>query len=255
MVRISQNTNLRGTPFRSPQLLFAMGGMERIKSDAAEKASLLTELGVNVNLAPVADVSTSPEDFIYSRTLGQGPEETAEYVTTVLQQFQKKNLSAVLKHFPGYGSNSDTHTGASLDERTLLELENRDLIPFQAGIDAGVYAIMVSHNTVAAMDKTLPASLSPEVHRYLRETMGFTGVIMTDELSMDAISGEKLPLEKGVGIYTQALLAGNDLLLCNDYTAAYEEILQAVQDGIISEDLLNRAVFRILCWKCTLGLM
>ena len=62
-------------------------------------------------------------------------------------------------------------------------------------------------------------------------------------------------LEKGVGIYTQALLAGNDLLLCNDYTAAYEEILQAVQDGIISEDLLNRAVFRILCWKCTLGLM
>ena len=85
--------------------------------------------------------------------------------------------------------------------------------------------------------------------------MGFTGVIMTDELSMDAISGEKLPLEKGVGIYTQALLAGNDLLLCNDYTAAYEEILQAVQDGIISEDLLNRAVFRILCWKCTLGLM
>lgn len=255
VVRISQNTNLRGTPFRSPQLLFAMGGMERIKSDAAEKASLLTELGVNVNLAPVADVSTSPEDFIYSRTLGQGPEETAEYVTTVLQQFQKKNLSAVLKHFPGYGSNSDTHTGASLDERTLLELENRDLIPFQAGIDAGVYAIMVSHNTVAAMDKTLPASLSPEVHRYLRETMGFTGVIMTDELSMDAISGEKLPLEKGVGIYTQALLAGNDLLLCNDYTAAYEEILQAVQNGIISEDLLNQAVFRILCWKCTLGLM
>lgn len=253
VVRISSNSNLRGVPFRSPQLVFAMGGMEMIQSDAKEKAQLLMDLGVNVNLAPVADVSTDPNDFIYSRSFGQGPEETAEYVITVMEQFHKQGLSSVLKHFPGYGSNSDTHTGASLDERSLFELENRDLIPFQKAIDEGAYAVMVSHNTVACMDDKLPASLSPAVHRYLRETMGFTGIIMTDDLSMDAISKEDLGLEHSV--YVQAVLAGNDVVLCSDYKTAYEDILAAVKDGTIPEETLNRAVFRILSWKSMLELI
>ncbi|HIS50504.1 MAG TPA: beta-hexosaminidase [Candidatus Gallacutalibacter pullistercoris] len=253
VVRISSNPNLRATPFRSPQLLFAMGNMELVQSDAAEKAKLLLDLGVNANLAPVADVSTDREDFIYSRSFGQGAEETAEYVTAVLEQFQKRGLSATLKHFPGYGSNSDTHTGASLDERSLSQLESRDLIPFQAGIDAGVYSILVSHNTVACMDKNLPASLSAEVHRYLREEMNFTGIIMTDDLSMQAVSGQKLDLEHGV--YVQALLCGNDMILCSDYAAAYQEILDAVNNGIIPQDILDHAAFRIVSWKCVLGLM
>src|SRR5699024_6988154 len=102
--------------------------------------------------------STDPNDFIYSRSFGQGAEETAEYVITVMEQFHKQGISSVLKHFPGYGSNSDTHTGASLDERTLFELKNRDLIPFQKAIDEGAYAVMISHNTVACMDDKLPAS-------------------------------------------------------------------------------------------------
>lgn len=253
VVRISSNSNLRGVPFRSPQLVYAMGGMEMIQSDAKEKAQLLLDLGVNVNLAPVADVSTDPNDFIYSRSFGQGAEETAEYVITVMEQFHKQGISSVLKHFPGYGSNSDTHTGASLDERTLFELKNRDLIPFQKAIDEGAYAVMISHNTVACMDDKLPASLSPAVHRYLRETMGFTGIIMTDDLSMDAISKEDLGLEHSV--YVQAVLAGNDVILCSDYKTAYEDILAAVKDGTIPEETLNRAVFRILSWKSMLELI
>lgn len=252
VVRISSNPNLRGVPFRSPQLVYAMGGMEMVQSDAKEKAQLLLDLGVNVNLAPVADVSTDPNDFIYSRSFGQGADETAEYVITVMEEFHKQGLSSVLKHFPGYGSNSDTHTGASLDERTLSQLENRDLIPFQKAIDEGAYAIMVSHNTVACMDNKLPASLSPAVHRYLRDTMGFTGIIMTDDLSMDAVAKVDLGLEHSV--YVQAVLAGNDVVLCSDYQTAYEDILAAVKDGTIPEETLNRAVFRILSWKCMLGL-
>lgn len=252
VVRISSNPNLRGVPFRSPQLVYAMGGMEMVQSDAKEKAQLLLDLGVNVNLAPVADVSTDPNDFIYSRSFGQGADETAEYVITVMEEFHKQGLSSVLKHFPGYGSNSDTHTGASLDERTLSQLENRDLIPFQKAIDEGAYAIMVSHNTVACMDNKLPASLSPAVHRYLRDTMGFTGIIMTDDLSMDAVAKVDLGLKHSV--YVQAVLAGNDVVLCSDYQTAYEDILAAVKDGTIPEETLNRAVFRILSWKCMLGL-
>ena len=253
VVRISSNSNIRSTPFRSPQLLFAMGGMEKIKSDAEEKAKLLLDLGVNVNLAPVADVSTDKKDFIYSRSLGQGPQETAEYVATVTQTFQKEGLSAVLKHFPGYGSNSDTHAGASIDKRTLSQLESRDLVPFQEGIEAGAYAIMVSHNTVTCMDDKLPASLSPSVHNYLRDTMGFTGIIVTDDLSMEAIAGQDFGLSHDA--YVQAVLAGNDMLICSDYQTAYQSILKAVQDGTITEEQLNHSVFRILGWKCTLGLM
>lgn len=253
VVRISSNSNLRGVPFRSPQLLFSMGGMGMIRSDAKEKAQLLGDLGVNVNLAPVADVSTDPNDFIYSRSFGQGAEETAEYVVTAMEQFQKQKISAVLKHFPGYGSNSDTHAGASIDKRTLVELKNRDLVPFQQGIDEGAYAIMVSHNTVTCMDEKLPASLSPAVHKYLRENMGFTGIIMTDDLSMEAIAGQDFGLEHDV--YVQAVLAGNDVILCSNYQTAYQSILDAVNDGTISEERLNRSVFRILSWKCMLNLM
>ncbi len=253
VVRVSSNPNLRSEPFASPQSLFAEGGMDLIRKDAKEKAKLLLDLGINVNLAPIADVSTDPADFIYSRTLGQGAEETADYVTTVMNEFQTKGLSAVLKHFPGYGTNQDTHAGASLDERSLWELENRDLIPFQTGIDNGAYSIMVSHNTVAAMDDTLPASLSPSVHSYLREKMGFTGIIMTDDLSMQAIAGQDFGLEHDV--YVQAVLAGNDMLLCSDYQTAYQSILEAVKDGTIPTEMLDRSVFRILSWKCTLDLM
>ena len=253
VVRISSNPNIRATPFRSPQLLFALGGMERIQEDAEEKANLLLDLGVNVNLAPVADVSTNKDDFIYSRSFGQGAKETAEYVVTVTETFQKEGLSAVLKHFPGYGSNSDTHAGASIDERTLSQLESRDLIPFQEGIDAGAYAVMISHNTVTCLDKNLPASLSPGVHSYLCDTMGFTGIIVTDDLSMQAVAGQDFGLSHDA--YVQAVLAGNDMLICSDYQTAYQSILEAVQAGIISEEQLDHSVFRILGWKCTLGLM
>lgn len=97
-------------------------------------------------------------------------------------------IGSVLKHFPGYGDNADTHTGLAVDSRSLQELESSDLLPFAAGIDAGCGAILVSHNIVQALDGDSPASLSPAVHQYLRDTMGFDGVVMTDDLVMEAIT-------------------------------------------------------------------
>ena len=91
------------------------------------------------------------------------------------------------------------------------------------------------------------------MHRSLREEMNFTGIIMTDDLSMQAVSGQKLDLEHGV--YVQALLCGNDMILCSDYAAAYQEILDAVNNGMIPQDILDHAAFRIVSWKCVLGLM
>ena len=110
---------------------------------------------------------------------------------------------------------------------------------------------MVSHNTVTAFDPELPASLSQPVHRYLRQELGFAGVIITDDLVMGAIQAHFAPGEAAV----QAILAGNDLLCCTDYAAQYEAVLAAVLDGQIPIDRLNEAVTRVLLWKQALGLI
>ena len=100
---------------------------------------------------------------------------------------QDEGITCVLKHFPGYGGNADTHTGIAYDSRPLEAFQQSDFLPFQAGIQAGADLVLVSHNIVACMDSQLPASLSPEVHRILREDLGFSGVVITDDLVMDGI--------------------------------------------------------------------
>ena len=188
VVRISSNPNLRAAPFRSPQSLYNEGGFTLITSDTKEKDELLASLGVNVNFAPVCDVSTNPADFINARAFGQDAAQTSEYVRTVVSQMVADGTGMVLKHFPGYGSNVDTHTGIAIDERPLDSFRESDFLPFEAGIAAGAQSILVSHNVVNCMDSELPASLSPAVHDILRTELGFDGVIMTDDLIMEAIT-------------------------------------------------------------------
>ena len=130
-------------------------------------------------------------------------------------------------------------------EANLHLLEGKDLLPFAAGIQAGCGAVMVGHVIVEAMDGSLPASLSPAVHEYLRDTMGFTGVIMTDDLVMQAITDQYGAGEAAV----MAVLAGNDLLCSTEYATQYQAVLQAVLDGRISVDTLNAAVRHVLVWK------
>ena len=119
VVRASAYPSFRESRFQSPQALFAEGGLERIVNDTKEKDALLASLGVNVNLAPVCDVSTDPADFIYDRAFGQDAQATSEYVRTVVERMNTDGMGMVLKHFPGYGSNADTHTGIAQDDRSL----------------------------------------------------------------------------------------------------------------------------------------
>lgn len=109
--RISQLPQFRSAPFRSPQALFRAGGLELVSSDTQEKAQFLKKLGINVNMAPVCDVSTDSGDYIYARTFGKDAAQTAEYVRTVVEVMDAEGMGSVLKHFPGYGNNRDTHTG------------------------------------------------------------------------------------------------------------------------------------------------
>ena len=251
VVRVSAYPAFRASPFQSPQALFAEGGLERIQSDTEEKDTLLASLGINVNLAPVCDVSTSPADFINARAFGQDAQSTSNYVRTVVEQMNADGMGMVLKHFPGYGSNADTHTGIAQDDRPLEQFRSSDFLPFAAGIEAGAQAILVCHNIVSCMDDTLPASLSPAVHKVLREELGFDGVVMTDDLVMQAITDYTGDADAAV----LAVQAGNDMLISSDFITQYNAVLTAVQDGTISENTIRDAAVRVLRWKIQLGLI
>lgn len=251
VVRISDKPAFRDAPFSSPRSLYEGGGMEALRTAEVEKDALLSDLGINVNLAPVCDIITDPAAFLYDRSLGQSPELTCQWVQIAVEEGQTYGIGCVLKHFPGYGNNADTHVGIAIENRSLEELEAQDLLPFAAGMEAGCGAVMVSHIQVTALDAEYPASLSPAVHRYVRETMGYNGVLVTDDLVMDAIS-----VPYGVGeAAVLAVLAGNDLLISSDFPEQYAAVLEAIREGRISEEQIDNAVRRVLLWKQSLGLL
>ena len=251
IVRVSKYPEFRSVPFHSPQSLYAEGGFDLIASDTKEKAELLKSLGFNVNLAPVCDVSTDPADYIYARTFGKNAEQTAEYVKTVVNTMNANGIGCTLKHFPGYGNNVDTHKGIAVDNRSYDSFVGSDFLPFRTGIEAGAGSVLVSHNIVKSMDSDLPASLSPKVHEILRNELGFGGVIMTDDLKMDAI-GEYIGDEVSAVL---AIKAGNDLVVASDFDVQIPSVLTAVENGEIPEARLDESVSRILIWKLRLGIL
>ena len=249
VVRISNNKNLRETKFKSSQELYNEGGFDLIKEDTKEKNNLLYELGINVNLAPVADISTNPDDYMYKRSFGKDYTKTKEYIKTVIRASKNTNVSNVLKHFPGYGNNVDTHTGVAIDNRTLDEFRKNDFIPFIQGINEGAEAILVSHNIIENIEN-VPASLSKNVHNILRNELKFSGIIMTDDLAM---SGITTYIAESPSV--MALKAGNDLIIITDYLTGINDIKNSLNNNEINEDLINKAVLKIIAWKYYKGLI
>lgn len=250
VTRISSYPAFRSRNFQSPRQLYQQGGMELVLQTEEEKAQLLSGLGINVNLAPVCDISTDSGAFMYQRSLGQSPEIVGQFAAGTVKRLASWGVGAVLKHFPGYGNNPDTHVGIAVDSRDLEELEGADLRPFYDGIQAGCGAVLVSHTIVEAIDPQYPASLSPALHRYLRLNMDFDGVIMTDDLSMEAITQQYGAGEAAV----LAVLAGNDLLCSTEYEVQYNAVLDACRQGRIPEETLTQAVCHVLSWKESIGL-
>lgn len=248
VVRISSNPNLADEKFKSSKELYANGGFAKITEDTIYKSKLLNNLGLNLNLAPVVDVSTNASDYMYDRALGENTELTSTYAKTVISASKDTGVSYTLKHFPGYGNNADTHAGSSVDTRSYDDILKNDIPPFSAGIDAGAEAILVSHNTVNSIDTNNPASLSASVHNLLRNKLGFTGIIMTDDLAMGAVSSIDNATVK-------AILAGNDIIITTDYASSMEKIKNAVSNNTIDENLIDKLAFRVLAWKYYKGLM
>lgn len=222
---------------------------ELVKQEEVVRNNLLKKLGLNMNFAPVVDIATPPA-YISDRSFGNDPNLVAEYATEVIKSGKNSGVSHSLKHFPGYGNNSDTHSSSSVDNTSMEELNNTHLVPFKAGIKAGAETVMVTHNTVAALDKELPASLSPAVHNLLFKDLKFTGLAITDDLAMQAI-GDKYSKQ-----YLKAFQAGNHILLSStSYATAHSELLNALESGEITQDELDKRVFKVLAWKYYNGLL
>lgn len=251
VVRASDNPNLRESAYLSPSETFANGGWSAVEDDAYDKAEFLLSLGVNVNMAPVCDITSDPDSFMYYRSFSSDAASTSRFVDTVVKASKEKKLGTVLKHFPGYGDNGDTHYSSATDSRLYSELQNNDFLPFQAGIAAGADSILVSHITVNSIDSGNPASLSEPVHEVIRDTLKFDGVVMTDDLDMFAV--DALDIYEPLSV--AAFKAGNDFLCCGDIETEYNALLTAVQNGEITTDRLDESVKRILIWKRNLDIL
>lgn len=212
-----------------------------IRKETLVKSAVLKRLGLNVNFAPVVDMAIEGA-YISDRVIGLDAAGTAEYGKTVINASKGTDVSYTLKHFPGYGNNSDTHTSGSVDNKTLEELMNNDIVPFKEAINIGAESVMLSHNTVVAIDSENPASLSKNMHTLLTDELGFTGVIITDALDMGATKDIE---DK----FVKAVKAGNHLLLVQDYGKAHSELLAALENGSLTEEEVDKLVFKVLAWK------
>ena len=248
VVRVSKY--LRDNRFRLPQDVYKSGGMDSIISDATEKSEYLKEFGINVNLAPVADVATNEDDYIYRRSFGVDADATSNYVRNVVMAMSDIKMGSVLKHFPGYGS-APGSGGTYHDSRDFNSLKNNDLLPFKAGIEAGANSILVTNNIIDSVDNQNPATLSKDIHDLLREDLKYNGVIMTDDVT-DLNSNE---FGNDSEIVIKAIKAGNDLIMTSRPQIYFESLITAINNGEICLNELDLSVLRVIAWKDSLDIL
>lgn len=229
----------------------ASGDTNNAYQAGAVIGSYLSELGFNLNFAPVADLSNVRNSVMKDRAYGSDTATASPYLVSMITGLQEQKVTACLKHFPGIGSTtSDTHDGLASTDRSLEEFRNEEFAMFKAGMDAGAGMVMVGHVGAEALSGDLtPASLSQSiVSGYLREELGFQGVIITDALNMSAISEYYTSEQAAV----MALKAGCDMVLMpEDFLQAYAGVLNAVSEGTISEERIDDSLRRIYRIKYT----
>lgn len=213
----------------------------------------LSDMGFNVDFAPVADVLTNPENqVVKKRSFGSDPAVVTSMASAVARGLEEQNICAVYKHFPGHGGTAaDTHEGYAYIDKSMEELLAQELVPFQAAIDGDAKVIMVGHISLPDVtgDDT-PASMSREIITdILRTKMQYDGAVVTDALNMGAVTEQYSSAEAAV----QTILAGGDLVLMpENFDEAYQGVLAAVESGTISEERLDESLRRILKIKISM---
>lgn len=226
-------------------------GESAIVEDTRVKMQYLKRMGLNLNFAPVADVVDDRTSYMYNRSASGDAKIVSDYVRTVLKTMEEEQVLACVKHFPGYGNNVNTHEGLARDSRSLKEYETKDFLPFVVGIESGVDMVMVSHIIMEDVDEERPASLSPTVHNILREEMNFQGVMIADDLNMQAIL-KNMTIQEATA---KAFEAGNDMIFSADFAASMRGALNAVQQGSLREEQVDASVGRVLRMKIENGLI
>ena len=243
VVRVSKY--FRNETFPSPRDSYVKGGIDEILKIEKEKIGLLSNLSFNLNFAPVADVSQNSSDYIYARTLGENASTTSEYINSVVDEYVKENYSCCLKHFPGYGNNSNTHEDVAHDYRPIDYIKANDLIPFKNAVEHDVPWIMISHNIYHSIDEEYPASISAKVHDLLRNECNFSGIATTDSLSMGAI--EKYAVNSSAGVL--AVKAGNDIILTSTLEKHINQVIKAYEEKEIDAETIHMHAKRVIAWK------
>lgn len=252
--RVARLMNTIGTTWVDAMLDYKDDGPEVARSNALTIARDMSALGFNMDLAPVADVWSNPENTVIGdRAYSDDFDQAVSLLPSAVAGFQEGGVACVIKHFPGHGdSSADSHYGSVYIYKTLDQLRAQELRPFQAAIDAGADAVMMGHLIVQDVSEE-PAVFSYEmVTGLLREEMGFQGVVMTDALNMKAISDHYTNAQVAV----MAVQAGVDMLLCPmDLDGAIEALVLAVESGEIEESRVDESVLRILRLKENRGIL
>ena len=212
----------------------------------------LVAVGINLNLAPVLDVSENPMDtFLETRIISEDATITAAIGASIIEGLHSVNCLSAAKHFPGHGGTTeDSHDTTPVIERTVEELENYDLLPFYAAIESGVDAIMMAHVLYPALDETDIASMSEQIITgLLRGQMGYDGLVLSDDFRMDGLTNLYSVEDAAV----RFILAGGDIIICgadvDRQTAIMESLQTAVENGQLSEERIDESVRRILIKK------
>lgn len=250
VVRVADNEAFGAQDVGDASALGSAGDTEAAKRTAEQIADYLMPLGFNLDFAPVADVvDPLRSDTMGLRSFSSDAAVAADMVRAEVEGFRDKKMLCCAKHFPGIGAAAgDSHEGAITIEATNEELETVDLVPFRAAIEAGVPMIMVGHVSLPnIVGDSTPAPLSSAVVQgMLRDSLGYTGIIVTDSLSMGAITDYYTPAEAAVA----ALKAGCDIpLMPERLDEAYQGVLSAVQVGELTEERLDESLTRILTAK------
>lgn len=225
----------------------ASGDVQQAKQAGETIGSYLSELGFNLDFAPDADVLTNPDNTVVKkRSFGSDPRVVSDMSLAVAQGLAQHQVYSVYKHFPGHGATAgDTHQGYAYTDKTLDELKQSELIPFENAIQNNAEFIMAAHISAPRVtgDDT-PASLSKTmITDILRGQMGYDGIVVTDAMNMGAVTEQYTSAQAAV----KALQAGADLVLMpEDFQEAYQGVLDAVKDGTLTEQRINESVTRIV---------
>lgn len=228
----------------------ASGDVQQAKQAGETIGSYLSELGFNLDFAPDADVLTNPDNTVVKkRSFGSDPQVVSDMSLAVAQGLAQHQVYSVYKHFPGHGATAgDTHQGYAYTDKTLDELKQSELIPFENAIQNNAAFIMAAHISAPRVtgDDT-PASLSKiMITDILRGQMGYDGIVVTDAMNMGAVTEQYTSAQAAV----KALQAGADVVLMpENFQQAYQGVLDAVKDGTLTEQRIDESVTRIVTVK------